>query len=116
MATSSEIGSRGRSTFIIWIWHNLGYVSGTAKLTYVSGTAKLTNSLGCLLMAVVEKSASIFQRYFQSNNILCSNFAALIESDAEGIGGSGFVECIREHINSVCIAVRSIQWLTVSLH
>ncbi|CAN6717544.1 unnamed protein product [Malus baccata var. baccata] len=24
---------------------------------------------------------------------------ALIESDAEGIGGSGFVECIREHIN-----------------
>lgn len=28
-------------------------------------------------------------------------FAALIESDAEGIGGSGFVECIREHIHSV---------------
>ena len=27
--------------------------------------------------------------------------AALIESDAEGIGGSGFVECIGEHINSV---------------
>lgn len=26
-------------------------------------------------------------------------FAALIESDAEGIGGSGFIECIREHIN-----------------
>ncbi|KAF8024634.1 hypothetical protein BT93_F1721 [Corymbia citriodora subsp. variegata] len=26
--------------------------------------------------------------------------AALIEFDAEGIGGSGFVECIREHINS----------------
>lgn len=26
---------------------------------------------------------------------------ALIESDAEGIGGSGFVECIREHIHSV---------------
>jgi hypothetical protein len=26
---------------------------------------------------------------------------ALIESDAEGIGGSGFVECIGEHINSV---------------
>ncbi|KAI4324639.1 hypothetical protein MLD38_030108 [Melastoma candidum] len=25
---------------------------------------------------------------------------ALIESDAEGIGGSGFIECIREHINS----------------
>ncbi|KAL1554784.1 Scytalone dehydratase [Salvia divinorum] len=25
---------------------------------------------------------------------------ALIESDAEGIGGSGFVECIREHIRS----------------
>ncbi|GMH14090.1 hypothetical protein Nepgr_015931 [Nepenthes gracilis] len=25
---------------------------------------------------------------------------ALIESDAEGIGGSGFVECIREHINT----------------
>ncbi|KDO41983.1 hypothetical protein CISIN_1g0010393mg, partial [Citrus sinensis] len=24
----------------------------------------------------------------------------LIESDAEGIGGSGFVECIREHIHS----------------
>ena len=29
-------------------------------------------------------------------------FAALIESDAEGIGGRGFVECIREHIHSVC--------------
>lgn len=28
-------------------------------------------------------------------------FPALIESDAEGIGGSGFVECIREHIYSV---------------
>lgn len=28
--------------------------------------------------------------------------SALIESDAEGIGGSGFVECIREHIHSVC--------------
>jgi len=28
-------------------------------------------------------------------------FAALIESDAEGIGGSGFVECISEHIHSV---------------
>lgn len=28
-------------------------------------------------------------------------YAALIESDAEGIGGSGFVECIREHIHSV---------------
>jgi hypothetical protein len=27
---------------------------------------------------------------------------ALIESDAEGIGGSGFVECIREHIIAVC--------------
>lgn len=26
---------------------------------------------------------------------------ALIESDAEGIGGSGFVECLREHIHSV---------------
>ncbi|KAJ7969656.1 Denn domain and wd repeat-containing protein scd1 [Quillaja saponaria] len=25
---------------------------------------------------------------------------ALIESDAEGIGGSGFIECIREHIHS----------------
>ncbi|XP_024518570.1 DENN domain and WD repeat-containing protein SCD1 isoform X2 [Selaginella moellendorffii] len=25
---------------------------------------------------------------------------ALIESDAEGIGGSGFVECVREHIHS----------------
>uniref|UniRef100_A0A7C9F2R3 UDENN domain-containing protein n=1 Tax=Opuntia streptacantha TaxID=393608 RepID=A0A7C9F2R3_OPUST len=25
---------------------------------------------------------------------------ALIESDADGIGGSGFVECIREHINT----------------
>lgn len=28
--------------------------------------------------------------------------SALIESDAEGIGGSGFVECIHEHIESVC--------------
>ncbi|MCI18047.1 putative stomatal cytokinesis defective protein [Trifolium medium] len=24
----------------------------------------------------------------------------MIESDAEGIGGSGFVECIREHMHS----------------
>ena len=31
----------------------------------------------------------------------CFCFAAFVESDAEGIGGSGFVECIREHINSV---------------
>lgn len=31
-------------------------------------------------------------------------FSALIESDAEGIGGSGFVECIREHIHEVRIA------------
>nr|VDD38388.1 unnamed protein product [Brassica oleracea] len=30
---------------------------------------------------------------------------ALIESDAEGIGGSGFIECIREHLkNSVSVA------------
>ena len=34
-------------------------------------------------------------------------FAALIEIDAEGIGGSGFVECIREHIHSVCNIVDS---------
>lgn len=27
--------------------------------------------------------------------------SALIEYDAEGIGGSGFVECIKEHIHSV---------------
>jgi len=33
--------------------------------------------------------------------VLFTGFAALIESDAEGIGGSGFVECIREHIHSV---------------
>ncbi|KAK8452984.1 hypothetical protein SEVIR_5G209700v4 [Setaria viridis] len=32
---------------------------------------------------------------------------ALIESDAEGIGGSGFVECIREHIHSF-IAVKEL--------
>lgn len=32
-------------------------------------------------------------------------FTALIESDAEGIGGSGFVECIREHIHSVCLVI-----------
>ncbi|KAH1235983.1 DENN domain and WD repeat-containing protein SCD1 [Glycine max] len=30
---------------------------------------------------------------------------ALIESDAEGIGGSGFVECIREHIHSLKTAI-----------
>ena len=36
--------------------------------------------------------------------LICSIYlAALIESDAEGIGGSGFIECIREHINSVCV-------------
>lgn len=29
---------------------------------------------------------------------------ALIESDAEGIGGSGFIECIREHLYSVSVA------------
>lgn len=33
------------------------------------------------------------------NKHYCVGFAALIESDAEGIGGSGFIECIREHIN-----------------
>lgn len=33
-------------------------------------------------------------------------FAALIESDAEGIGGSGFVECIREHIHSVSSVIQ----------
>lgn len=33
-------------------------------------------------------------------------FAALIESDADGIGGSGFVECIREHIHTVCSVVK----------
>lgn len=33
-------------------------------------------------------------------------FAALIESDADGIGGSGFVECIREHIHTVCLVVK----------
>ncbi|KAL6884601.1 hypothetical protein ACP4OV_010537 [Aristida adscensionis] len=30
---------------------------------------------------------------------------ALIESDAEGIGGSGFVECIREHIHSLAMSL-----------
>ncbi|KAL3688572.1 hypothetical protein R1sor_014881 [Riccia sorocarpa] len=30
----------------------------------------------------------------------CGTIKALIESDAEGIGGSGFVECIREHIST----------------
>lgn len=39
-------------------------------------------------------------------------FAALIEFDAEGIGGSGFVECIREHINSVC-SIKSCNLLEV---
>lgn len=38
------------------------------------------------------------------NNTSKFSASALIESDAEGIGGSGFVECIREHINSVCMA------------
>ena len=37
-------------------------------------------------------------------------FAALIESDAEGIGGSGFVECIREHIHSVIWILGSCNW------
>ena len=37
-------------------------------------------------------------------------FAALIESDAEGIGGSGFVECIREHIHSVCSSRRHFRF------
>lgn len=36
---------------------------------------------------------------------ICLSFAALIESDADGIGGSGFVECIREHIHTVCLVV-----------
>ncbi|MCO5552881.1 hypothetical protein L7F22_006400 [Adiantum nelumboides] len=49
---------------------------------------------------------------------------ALIESDAEGIGGSGFIECIGEHINSgwSCalteeqfIAVKELIKTTVSL-
>ena len=41
------------------------------------------------------------EEYCQLIGILFTGFAALIESDAEGIGGSGFVECIREHIHSV---------------
>ena len=28
-----------------------------------------------------------------------TGFGALMESDADGIGGRGFVECIREHIH-----------------
>lgn len=34
---------------------------------------------------------------------------ALIESDAEGIGGSGFVECIREHIHSGWLCLLSAE-------
>lgn len=42
---------------------------------------------------------------------------ALIESDAEGIGGSGFVECLREHIHSVSCLFHNviILWCTVSI-
>lgn len=43
----------------------------------------------------------LFWRVIQFNRSF-TGVAALIESDAEGIGGSGFVECIREHIHSVC--------------
>lgn len=49
-------------------------------------------------------------------------FAALIESDAEGIGGSGFVECIKEHIHSVCnfalhkVVVLVLQCFVLKLH
>lgn len=39
---------------------------------------------------------------FSSSLLSCGLVdTALIESDAEGIGGSGFVECLREHIHSV---------------
>ena len=38
-----------------------------------------------------------------------TNFAhaALIESDTEGIGGSGFIECIREHLKNSVSATTS---------
>ena len=42
---------------------------------------------------------------FYGQKVIEVGFAALIESDAEGIGGSGFVECIREHIHSVCSSI-----------
>lgn len=59
-----------------------------AILTVISVSAEKTKSCYCL--------------YWKLN----TNFAhtALIESDAEGIGGSGFIECIREHLkNSVSV-------------
>ena len=42
---------------------------------------------------------------------------ALIESDAEGIGGSGFVECLREHIHSVSCLFHNVivLWCSVSI-
>lgn len=43
-------------------------------------------------------------------------FTALIESDAEGIGGSGFVECIREHIISVNIVVNFMNILLLAYY
>lgn len=43
--------------------------------------------------------------------LISIHVTALIESDAEGIGGSGFVECIREHINSVCLAIMDKLWI-----
>lgn len=47
-----------------------------------------------------KKMPFLFEVSLYDNSYVC-HFAALIESDAEGIGGSGFVECIREHIHSV---------------
>lgn len=59
-------------------------------------------SFGCL-WPVVLKLLAFFR------------LVALIESDAEGIGGSGFVECIREHIHSVILMIFHILQYVVQL-
>ena len=53
----------------------------------------------------VARNYSVLQVWRACQKVIEVGFAALIESDAEGIGGSGFVECIREHIHSVCSSI-----------
>lgn len=57
----------------------------------------------CFLYVIIANLLKICTLILFSSSLLSCGLVdiALIESDAEGIGGSGFVECLREHIHSV---------------
>lgn len=83
-----------------------------------------------MVLDIKTKLLGLWRRLLMSESdddpLLSSEYGtllALIESDAEGIGGCGFVECIREHINSgwngnvsgeQFIAVKELMKTTVS--